>query len=107
MSDWTNPVNGNWSDATKWTGGVPNASGAVANFTVANPGAGTALITFSQDELITIGTLNLATEANDGWLFRGFTGVTDATLRFFGAGGGPASINVNSNGSSLSAITGT
>src|SRR6185295_18914255 len=31
-SVWTGTNSGSWSDSGNWTGGVPNASGATANF---------------------------------------------------------------------------
>jgi Ca2+-binding RTX toxin-like protein len=102
MSDWTSAVNGNWSDATKWTGGVPNAAGAVANFTVANAAAGVPVtIRFSQNATFSVGTLNIAADSNDGWQFLGEVGVTNATLRFDGVGNSPAFLNVDTNGSDV------
>ena len=106
MSDWAAAVNGNWTDATKWTGGVPNGLGALANFTVSTAGSATRLIEFSQLSTVTVGTLNLTTDSDDAWAFLGETGVTSAELRFHGAGGAPAFLNVDTNNSnSLTRIT--
>src|SRR5687768_13019761 len=106
MSDWTNPVSGLWSDAAKWTGGVPDAPGAVASFKV-GPTFGTPLIRLSQNETITIGTLDLEIAIDSGLFIFGATAASNATLRFQGAGGGPAFINVDSNGSTSVGISGT
>lgn len=109
MSDWINPVSGNWADATKWSGGIPNSAGATANFTVASSGSSlTRLISFQEGEDFLVGTLNLVTDADDAWTFQGFTGVTAAILRLGGAGGGPAFVNVDTNGSTrTSSISGS
>ena len=91
MPDWTNPINGSWTDPTRWTGAVPNAPGAVANFTSSSAsGAGNALIAFAQDETVTVGTLSVVTDGGTAFAFLGGLGVTQTTLRFQGAGGGPA-----------------
>jgi Ca2+-binding RTX toxin-like protein len=99
MSSWTTPTTGAWNDPALWTGGVPNNAGAVAEFTVANPASGTVFVTLAQDELITVGTMNIVTDTDDGWLFRGAVATTNSTLRFGGVGGSPAYLNVDTNGS--------
>ena len=54
-NSWLSAVNGNWSDPTKWTIGVPNADGAVAGVSAAT---GTA-VTISLNAPATLGTLLL------------------------------------------------
>jgi autotransporter-associated beta strand protein len=60
-SVWTNAINGNWSDATKWTGPVPNGAGQGAVFS--QPTGGT-VTTITLDEPVTIGTLQLGNTAS-------------------------------------------
>jgi Ca2+-binding RTX toxin-like protein len=100
MSDWTNFANGTWGDAARWTGGVPDAAGATANFTATSAGGALAIVSFAQNSDFTVGTLNIVTNANDSYIFRGQVDATLATLRFAGAGGSPAFLNVDTNGSS-------
>src|SRR5688572_29143140 len=98
MPTWTNFSSGSWQDAARWTGGVPDSVGAVANFTAASgSGLGAALITLSQG-ITTVGTLNIVTGPNYAYDFLGDVGVTNATLRFQN-GGAPAFLNVDTNGS--------
>ena len=107
MSDWTTPGSGNWQDASKWTGGIPNATGATANFTAVQAGGGTSLIDFSQGAAIRVGTLSIVTDSNHGFSFRGASGATSTTLHFDGAGSGSAHLNIDTNGSTNSDIRGT
>lgn len=100
MSDWPNFANGSWGDAAKWTGGVPDAAGATANFTASSANGALAIISFAQGVDFTVGTLNIVTNANDSYVFRGQVDATLATLRFGGLGGSPAFLNVDTNGSS-------
>ena len=37
---WNADANDNWSVATRWTGGIPNAVGAIADFSTINITAG-------------------------------------------------------------------
>jgi Ca2+-binding RTX toxin-like protein len=98
MADWTNFANGTWGDAIRWTGGVPDAVGAIANFTATDPDPTFAIVSFAQGLDVTIGTLNIVTDSNDRYLFRGQVDATLATLRFIGSGGSPAVLNVDTNG---------
>ncbi|HTU12212.1 MAG TPA: calcium-binding protein [Allosphingosinicella sp.] len=100
MPVWTNASNGSWGDAARWTGGIPNGAGAVAEFTVAHANSVLIVVSFPDSSLFTVGTLTIATDTDDGWTFRGQTNATSSTLRLLGAGGGPAYINVDTNGSS-------
>jgi len=79
--------------------GVPVGPGAIAEFTVPGAGSGTALITFNQNQFVTIGTLNIVTDGDDAWRFMGNTGLTNATLRFLGNSGSPAFINATADAS--------
>jgi len=54
-SIWTSAVSGNWSDSTKWTGGVPNAVGAAAMISAPTNSP----LTVTLDSPQTIGTLLL------------------------------------------------
>ena len=52
---WASAVSGNWSDSSKWTGGVPNAVGAVAVISAST----TTALTVTLDAPQTVGTLLL------------------------------------------------
>jgi len=80
-SVWAASVSGNWSDASKWTGGVPNAAGAAATINVP-----TSLpLTVTIDAPQTIGTLLLGNSAS---ATTGYTlsGVGSNTLTLNNAG---------------------
>jgi Ca2+-binding RTX toxin-like protein len=104
MADWISLTNGEWTDSARWSGGVPNGAGAVANFVnntdtrnlTALIGIGSAA---APNQSITIGTLNLTTIPNFAWAITGGINGVAPTLIMAGAGGGPAAINVDSNGS--------
>lgn len=67
---WQTSGNGNWSDGVNWDSTVPNAEGAVADFTSsALTAAGT--VTLGSD--ITIGSLQTGTAAAKTWTFTGST----------------------------------
>lgn len=67
---WQTSGSGNWSDGVNWDGTVPNAEGAVADFTSsALTAAGT--VTLGSD--ITIGSLQTGTAAAKTWTFTGST----------------------------------
>jgi autotransporter-associated beta strand protein len=57
---WANAVNGNWSDASKWTNGVPNANGAQAVFSVAT----SANVAVTLDAPQTVGSLQFGNSGN-------------------------------------------
>ena len=54
-SVWAAAIAGNWSDASKWTGGVPNADGAGAVISASTSAA----VTITLNEPVTLGTLLL------------------------------------------------
>ncbi|MGN1274442.1 MAG: hypothetical protein ACI4UF_07605, partial [Thermoguttaceae bacterium] len=67
---WQTSGSGNWSDGVNWDGTIPNAEGAVADFTSsALTAAGT--VTLGSD--ITIGSLQTGTAAAKTWTFTGST----------------------------------
>ncbi|MDO4857603.1 MAG: hypothetical protein Q4A17_06645 [Thermoguttaceae bacterium] len=67
---WQTSGSGNWSDGVNWDSTVPNAEGAVADFTSsALTAAGT--VTLGSD--ITIGSLQTGTAAAKTWTFTGST----------------------------------
>jgi autotransporter-associated beta strand protein len=77
---WAAAVSGNWSDSTKWTGGVPNSVGQWAVFRTST----TADVTITLDSPETVGGLVL-----------GGSGSTDYTL----SGGGTNTLTFNNSGS--------
>ena len=98
MPSWKNPVSGVWLDPVNWDVGVPNSPGAVANFTVPGPGSISLNVVLPAGSIVTVGTMNILTEADDGWTFNGTAG-TPAQLIFQGANGSPAFLTVDTNGS--------
>jgi serralysin len=94
MPSWTTGADGYWTNVANWTGGVPNGAGAVADFTYNSPTTRTNHIYFDQNEVVTVGTLNIS--GTDTWRFEGANGTTNTTLAFAGASGGSAFINVTS-----------
>lgn len=92
MSIWLPSGNGTWNSAGNWTGGVPNSSGAVADFTFSGT-TGAALIDLPDTPSITLGTLNVTLTNQMGMIIRGpTTGIAD--LIFSAVGG--AQVNVDS-----------
>ncbi len=85
MPTWIGEFNGNWGSAARWSGGVPNAIGAVAEFAFTGNG-GTVLID-STDPTLTLGTLNITTTGTTGWA------LTSGNL-IFNNGASPAQLNV-------------
>ena len=80
---WASAVSGNWSDASKWTGGVPNAIGAGAVINVPTSSARTVTLDAPQ----TVGTLLLGNSASStlGYTLSG-SGANTLTLNNFGSG---------------------
>jgi len=85
---WSTVVSGSWSSAGNWTGGVPNAIGAGAVFSIST----TAALTITLDKPQTVGTLLLGNlgNASVGYTLTG-TGTNTLTLNNSGSG---ASITV-------------
>ncbi|HTU12210.1 MAG TPA: calcium-binding protein [Allosphingosinicella sp.] len=104
MAIWQTAGNGIWTNASAWDGPTPNGAGAVAEFIRPDGGEFVYIIVIPEGTTITVGTLNILSTATDGWSFRGASGDEGAVLRFLGASGGPAFINVDSNGSGLNGI---
>jgi serralysin len=57
MPVWTSPSSGLWSDPTRWSGGIPNGIGAVAEFN-ASAAFPIGAATIAAGTSVTIGTLN-------------------------------------------------
>jgi autotransporter-associated beta strand protein len=83
ISLWSTAVSGSWSTTGNWTGGVPNAVGAMADFSVST----SALLTITLNEPVTVGTLFLgnAGSATAGYTLSG-TGSNTLTLGNSGNG---------------------
>jgi autotransporter-associated beta strand protein len=83
VSLWNSAVSGNWSDPTRWTGGVPDAVGAGAVF---SPSTGAAL-TITLDSPRTVGSLHFG---NSGSSTAGcvLTGSRSNTLSLNNSGSG-------------------
>ena len=87
VGEWIGPTNGNWSDTTRWQGGiVPNAQGDTAQYVAMN-GSQITLV----DVLggIRVGTLRAAMTTNISWQVRP---VNDVIMDQDGAGPLSASI---------------
>ncbi len=72
-SVWTKLVSGNasgsWGDAANWSGGIPNATNAVADFSTLNI---TVNSTVTNDAARTVGTLKFNdTAAGNNWTLTG------------------------------------
>jgi autotransporter-associated beta strand protein len=86
---WASSINGNWSDSSKWTGGIRNAIGAGAVFNVST----TAAVTVSLDAPVALGNLqfgNSGGASEAGYTLSG-SGANTLTLNNSGyppAGGG-------------------
>lgn len=93
MADWTNIVDGNWTDAARWTGSVPSSAGSAANFLAASAGAATANIDVL-GSTISVGSIRVVTDANDR--YRIFSSTGTGILRFFATSGSPATLTVDS-----------
>lgn len=98
MATWNNVNSGLWSDSANWSGGVPNAIGAQADF-VAVGGSGASIATFTENTTTTLGTLNITSTGARDVLFQGSladSGSGIATLSFNGpqATDGTARVNI-------------
>ena len=82
-ASWASAVSGNWSDVRKWTGGVPNAAGAIAVFNAST----TAALTITLDNPRTVGALQFGNSggANVGYTLSG-SGSDNLTLNNSGSG---------------------
>jgi len=82
-ASWASAVSGIWSDVRKWTGGVPNAAGAIAVFNTST----TAALTITLENPQTVGTLQFGNSggANVGYTLSG-SGSDNLTLNNSGSG---------------------
>jgi hypothetical protein len=93
MSDWIAAGNGTWTNPANWSGGVPDAIGAVAFVDILQNG-GTVLIGILENDEIVVGTMNITATGTSGLTIRGST--VDS-----GTGVGTLVFNNNSGNSSL------
>ncbi len=106
MPNW-NVGNGDWQAAASWTGGVPNAAGAIANFNSTAAGPAINIVTFTGGAVQTVGTMNFSSTGGIGFIIRGLsTNTTAATLRFEGVGGAAAQINAENTGVATVGLSG-
>ncbi len=97
VSVWSAAVSGSWSVAGNWTGGVPNAIGAIAAISIPT----TAALTITLDKPQTVGLLELGNSASAavGYTISG-SGTNTLT---FNNGGNGASILVTDGAHSINA----
>ncbi|MBK8375072.1 autotransporter-associated beta strand repeat-containing protein [Sphingorhabdus sp.] len=98
MPSWIRPSDGLWDDLTNWSGGIPDAEGAIANFNFFNQT--TALTVFVPNaNTMSIGRLNI-NNSSAGMIFRGNgTSATNYSwLAFDQLPGSAAAVNHNSTG---------
>jgi hypothetical protein len=86
-SSWVMPISGNWSDASKWTGGVPNAAQTTAVFSATTSAA----VSIGIDEQVTLRGLQFG---NAG------TATTGYTL----SGSGSNTLTLNNSGSDATIV---
>lgn len=87
MATWNNVNLGLWTESANWTGGVPNATGAQADFVVVG-GTGATIATFTENTTVTLGSLNITSTGARDVLFQGSladSGSGVATLSFNGS----------------------
>ncbi|MDO4576318.1 MAG: hypothetical protein Q4D98_14015 [Planctomycetia bacterium] len=114
-SVWTGTANGNWVDSANWSGGVPNATGAVADFTTVTP------VTVTITDTQMVGTLEFGQTGT--WTLTGgtlaidngtgaetITVASDTTAKITSALTSTGTINLSGGGtlqvSSASGVTG-
>lgn len=68
MATWTNFASGQWTNSANWTGGVPNAAGAIADLTTV--GTGTAFVDLPNGGAITLGVLNIRASASGSYVLQ-------------------------------------
>lgn len=95
MPAWTNFVAGDWLDTTRWTGGVPNAQGAAADFTTSAT-SGSALV--QAQGFIVAGAITLSAAGSARWSIVGKAGVATNIISLVGQQASPAFITVTSAG---------
>ena len=92
MSDWLS-LSGNWDDATKWSGGVPNGSLATARFDLsASSASGTAVISFTDGASRFVNRLEMIGSSATGVLLVGASGTNVETLVMSASAGESATI---------------
>ena len=98
MATWKDATSGNWSDAGRWEGGVPDAVGATASFT-------RLFALFEETRVIevgserTVGTLNLVSSAIERYALR------NGTIEMEAVPGSEARINVSGSEADARAST--
>lgn len=70
MALWTLAGSGDWTNAANWSGGVPNAVGAQADFVLTGSGA-LREISFDGNTPVSVGTLNVTISGSQGLWFHG------------------------------------
>ena len=89
---WNSPGGGDWDDASKWTGGVPNAVSAIANF-----GAGATIPTTEDSAVMIRGTKTVGTVSFDHPTFRySLVAGVNGALALDNGVSTPAVVSVNS-----------
>ncbi|MDB6149348.1 MAG: transporter [Chthoniobacter sp.] len=103
---WVGDVDGNWNEPTRWTGGIPNATGAIADASTVDI---TAPRTITMDGSFTTGTLRFgdATTLDNDWFLLPPAGNTTNTLTLDVASGVPVLEVVNRNATVEVTLAGT
>ncbi len=99
QSTWSGNVSGNWGDTARWTGGVPNGAGAVANVTFDISAARTVTLNGTSGTNRTVGTLTIGdtTGRNAGFTIAAATG---NSLIFDSGSASAATLTTTAGGSS-------
>lgn len=85
-ADWTSTADGDWHDSGNWSGGVPNAQDATANFTSNITGD----IDINLDSPATVGSISFADGADDGSGYNSFRLVGSNALTMDVSSGNPS-----------------
>ena len=99
MPTWTAPGDGLWTDSANWSGGVPNAIGAIATFNQTSNTAGATFVNFLETAQMRVGVLNVTISGARDLIFAGSLGDTGSgagrlVFENFGALG-PAEVTIN------------
>lgn len=92
QSTWNSNASANWSDPTRWTGGIPNAVGASATLGSIITSSRTITVNAS----VTVGSLTI--NDNNNYTLSRTAGTGTNLLTFDAAGAGPATITVANSG---------
>ena len=102
-ASWIVDADGNWTTTTNWSGGVPNAAAAIADFGTINI---TADRTVTLDASVTLGSLifgDTDTSTAGSWIIADPSTINSLTLDNTGGVGDPT-ITVNGMGTGAGAI---